>query len=211
MAFVPVPNTLQVDVLYLLDSQRVENTLYFERTSGWTLPEIIDWIEQLRTLISEELMPLLNDSIQFIELVARLLDAASSIGYVASVVPPVNGGKGGNCAPNNVSYTIGFKTGLTGRSFRGRNFVPGISSADIADNTIVSDLRTGLLAFYSLLRTAASESSAPWVVVSRYSGVDPVTKKPIPRVTGVTTPVTSVTTYDNVVDSQRRRLPGRGT
>lgn len=209
MAFVPVPNTIQVDVLYLQDGQRVENTLYFERSGGWSLPQIIDFLEQLNTLIAEELMPLLASSIQFIELIARLLDTASSIGFSMPITPPVSGGVSGNAAPNNVTYTISFKTGLTGRSFRGRNYVPGLPGSKVTGNTIDSATRTGLLAFYSALKALASESTNPWVVVSRYSGVDG-DGKPIPRVTGVTTNVESVTTFDTTVDSQRRRLPGRG-
>jgi len=43
-----------------------------------------------------------------------------------------------------------------------------------------------------------------------FGGVDPDTGKPIPRAEGVTTPVQSVVITDTIVDSQRRRLPGRG-
>jgi len=47
------------------------------------------------------------------------------------------------------------------------------------------------------------------VVVSRFSGVD-ADGHPIPRTTGVSTLVASVAIVDPVIDSQRRRLPGRG-
>jgi hypothetical protein len=210
MPFVPVANTLQVDVLYLWDSQRVENTLYFEQPGGWDGESITAWLEALRTLISEELMPLLSVSIQFIELVGRLLDTASSIGVVLSVTPPTSGGNAGEAAPNNVTYTISFRTGLTGRSFRGRNYVPGIPNDQILANTIDPDFRTGVLSFYDQLLALADLREVDWVVVSRYSGVDG-SGDPIPRVAGVTTPIISVGTADFTVDSQRRRLPGRGS
>lgn len=211
MAFVPVPNTIEVDVIYLLDGQRMENTLYFENPSGWTVGDIITWLDELNTFISSELMPLLTSAIQFIELAARLLDTASSIGASVSIVPPVSGGVVGEQLPNNVTYTISFKTGLTGRSFRGRNYVPGLGLDAVNGNSIAAATRTGLLAFYTELKARALTNGTPWVVVSRYSGVNPTTGKPIPRAVGVTTEVQSITTYDNTVDSQRRRLPGRGT
>jgi hypothetical protein len=211
MAFVPVPGVIQVDVIYLWSGQRVENTLYFQKGDGWTLPQIIDWVDQLNTLISEELMPLLNNSIQFIELIARLLDTASSIGYSLPISPAVSGGVAGEGMPNNVTYTISLKTGLTGRSFRGRNFVPGLSPDNVNGNTIASGFRTGILAFYNELRALAESTGNPLVVVSRYSGVNPTTGKPIPRVEGIATEVISITTFDDIVDSQRRRLPGRGS
>lgn len=210
MPFVPVPNTIAVDVLYLLDSQRVENTLYFERSDGWDLASITAFLADLQAWISSELMPALSASIQFIELAARLLDTASSIGLVNTVSPPVSGGQPGDSVSNNVTYTVSFRTGLTGRSFRGRNYVPGLSVATIGQNTIAGGTRTALLAFYDGLRSLGGDNGISWVVVSRFSGVDPVTKKPIPRTTGVTTVITSVGTFDTTVDSQRRRLPGRG-
>lgn len=210
MPFVPVPATLQVDVIYLLEGQRVENTLYFERGDGWDLAEIESFLFNLYTLIADDLLPFLSAAIQLVEVIGRLLDAASSIG--ASFIPPTppSGGVSGNSAPNNVTYTISFKTGLTGRSFRGRNYVPGLPGSAVTGNTISPTTRAGLLAFYSSLIAFAESEGATWVVVSRYSGVDPVTKDPIPRVTGVTTPISAVGTFDATVDSQRRRLPGRG-
>lgn len=210
MPFVPVPGVIQVDVIYLIDSQRVENTMYFEKGDGWTLEDISTWLEELNTLIQSDLLPFLSSSLQLIELVARLLDTASSIGLSFVPSPTPSGGVTGDYMPNNVTYTISLKTGLTGRSFRGRNYVPGLPKGDADGNTIQSDLRTGLLAFYNLLITNAAAFGNPMVVVSRYSGVDPVTGKPIPRVTGLSTPVTTAATFDQTLDSQRRRLPGRG-
>jgi len=46
-------------------------------------------------------------------------------------------------------------------------------------------------------------------VASRFSGVDG-DGKPIPRTAGVVTPISNVIVVDRVLDSQRRRLPGRG-
>jgi hypothetical protein len=210
MPFVPVPATIQVDVIYLLDNQRVENTLYFEKGDGWGLGEIEAFLFDLYSYIASDLLPALSEAIQLIELIARLLDTASSL--TASYVPatPPTGEVAGDPAPNNVTYTISFKTGLAGRSFRGRNYVAGLPDAAVIGNTINGSTRTALLAFYSGLTALAASNGATWVVVSRYSGVDPTTGDPIPRVTGVTTPVSSVGTFDTTVDSQRRRLPGRG-
>lgn len=210
MPFVPVPNTIAVDVVYLYAGQRVENTLYFERGDGWDTTSITTFLNDLQAWISQELMPVLSQAIQFIELAARLLDTASSIGIVNTVSPVVSGGVAGDAVSNNVSYTVSFRTGLTGRSFRGRNYVPGIPVTSVASNTIGAGFRTALLAYYTGLMALGVDNGITWVVVSRFSGVDS-NGDPIPRVTGVTTPIVSVGTFDTTVDSQRRRLPGRGT
>lgn len=210
MPFVPVPNTVQVDVIYLWDGQRVENTLFFEKPGGWVLADLEDLLDNVNTLLQTELLPFMTNAIQLIELVARLLDTASSIGSALAISPPASGSVAGESMPNNVTYTISFKTGLTGRSFRGRNYMPGLGIDAVNGNNVSTTFRTACLSFFNALFAWASANGTPWVVVSRYSGVDPVTKKPIPRVTGVTTNVTAVTTFDTTVDSQRRRLPGRG-
>jgi len=204
MAFVPVPNTLAVDVIYELSGQRVENTLYFESPGGWSAAEISVWLANLRTLIETDLLPLLHTSLQLVQLVGTLLDAVDSISIIALVSPPVGGSVSGTQLPNNVTYTVQFKTALLGRSFRGRNYVPGIPQTGISANNIDATLRTGLLDFYTTMQALAVSEGFEWVVVSRVSGG-------VDRTTGVTTPVTTPATADSFLDSQRRRLPGRGT
>jgi hypothetical protein len=112
--------------------------------------------------------------------------------------------------PNNVTLTVSFRTANRGRSFRGRNYVVGLGETQVAGNTVAPSVITAFDGIYSQLLASPVAAIATWVVVSRFSGVDPVTKEPIPRVTGIATPITSVTVVDNVVDSQRRRLPKRG-
>jgi hypothetical protein len=76
-------------------------------------------------------------------------------------------------------------------------------------NQIDSATAAAFVDAYSLLLDFGQDIGASWVVVSRFSGVD-ANGDPIPRAAGVTTPITSVLVVDNIVDSQRRRLPGRG-
>ena len=70
---------------------------------------------------------------------------------------------------------------------------------------------TAFVDAYNGILTTVTATPSPWVwvIVSRYSGVDG-DGRPVPRVAGVTTPVTNVVAVDGTVDSMRRRLPGRG-
>lgn len=210
MPFVPVPDVVQVDTIFLLDGQRVENTSYWFKETGWTLSDIGDWLGEMNTVIQAELLPFLTSSIQLIELVARLLDTASSIGLSFVPEPIPSGSVAAEALPNNDTYTISFKTGLTGRSFRGRNYVPGLTIDSVVSNNVTATFRAGVLSFYNTLKAQGEANGLTMVVVSRYSGVNPVTGDPIPRAIGISTPITTFTTFDTVVDSQRRRLPGRG-
>lgn len=204
MPFVPVPNTVQVEVIYEWNGQVVENTFYIESTAAWAANGISDLLELIRGIIATDLMPTLSSAIQLVRLVGTLLDAVDAVSVVLNVSPPISGSVAAESLPNNVTYTITFLTNQRGRSFRGRNYVPGLTIDSVSSNTIAAGVRTALLDFYTTLRAAILESNYTMVVVSRFSNG-------AARTTGVTTPITGFTTYDATLDSQRRRLPGRGS
>jgi len=205
MAFVPVPNTVEVEVVYDLDGQICENTLYFFKDAEIGISDITSLLSVVRNAIEDELLPLLHTSISLIRLVGTLLDAAEAISVVASVIPAVPGGLGSSAAlPNGTAYAIQFKTPNRGRSFRGRNYVMAIPVGVRSDaNTIASSYRDSLLAAYTSIGAAGADDGWIHVVVSRYHNG-------APRVTGLSTAVNAYAASDLTLDSQRRRLPGRG-
>jgi hypothetical protein len=74
---------------------------------------------------------------------------------------------------------------------------------------VKTDFRNSLVAFYEGLQDVGTVNGASMVVVSRFSGVDSA-GKPIPKTNGSVAFITGFGTFDAVLDSQRRRLPGRG-
>jgi hypothetical protein len=210
MPFVPVPDTLEAEVRCSLDSQGVENTLYFTALAPWTPTSGKALGDALRDWWISNLSPNLSNRISLVEV--YVTDLSSATGFTATSLPtgtPV-GGVNEEPVPNNVSPCISFRTDSRGRSYRGRNYVPGLPNAAVNTNTLEVTVAGELAAAYEELFTIASDFSGSWVVVSRYSGVDPVTKRSIPREIGVVTPITAVLFTDLIVDSQRRRLPKRG-
>lgn len=210
MPFIPVPDTVEVEVVYELYDQIVENTMYFTQEGSWTGPQIVDLLEQVRSHIESDLLPLLSSALKLVRLIGTLLDAVDAISIVSTVSPPSEGGQSSSGLPNNAAYVVTFNTAGRGRSNRGRNYIAGLCLVEEVDaNTVTSAFRTGLLDFYTSMMTDLAGSGYQMVVVSRFSGVDSE-GKPIPRTTGVTNAITSFSTFDNTLDSQRRRLPGRG-
>jgi hypothetical protein len=210
MPFVPVPDTVMVEAVFELHGQVVENTYYFVSAVPWTEVNITSLLDELRIVITSTLLPLLSSAITLVRMVGTLLDAADALKIVMAVPAGAAGGQASAGLPNNSAYVVTFNTTGRGRSGRGRNYISGLCTVQETDaNTVTSAFRTGLLAFYSELKAAASEIAATMVVVSRFSGVD-ADGKPIPRTVGVTKAITSFTTADLTLDSQRRRLPGRG-
>lgn len=213
MPFVPVPNTIQVNIVFEMDSQEVENTIYYEKSTGVDLTDISAFTEELNAYIVAELLPFLGNTIKLIRLVSILLDAADSLLYISTTGLPATGGAAGAAAPNNVALCMSLRTANRGRSFRGRNFIAGIPKDLITENTVGSGSVAAYTDYYEGLIGLGGDDGWAQVVVSRFSGYTIVDgkKKPTPRVTGITTPVTAAYVVDPTVDSQRRRLPGRGS
>lgn len=209
MPFVPAPGVLQVNVGWELDGQHIQNTWYFQNDGSPTESSIADFLAGLASAIETGLLPLLSNAIKLVELVGILLDTADAIAVTLSVNPPLAGEVADESAPNNVAYCITFKSAQRGRAHRGRNYVAGLPNNQLTGNTVSSTLRAALVSFYADMASAQEPFGWTMVVVSRFSGKDS-NGKPIPRTQAVVTPIQAFGTFDDVVDSQRRRLPGRG-
>ena len=204
MPFIPVPNTVQINVVYAMDGQEVENTLYYEKTTGVSATDLAALVEEVNAFLVDQLVPFLGNTIELIRLVGVLLDAADSLLYVSTTGLPFAGTASGPAAPNNVALCMSLRTGIRGRSFRGRNYIPGIPRDLITENTVGAGSVTAYEDAYNGLIGLGGDDGWQQVIVSRFSGG-------APRTTGVTTPVTAAFVVDPTVDSQRRRLPGRGS
>lgn len=211
MAFIPVPNAVEARLIFSDDGQQAVNTLYFDAGGAPSIDDLLTLAEVLGTWWASQMAPLLCDTLTLNEVICS--DLSIEAGLQTSVGVSASGAVTSEAAPNNVAACISFRTGLRGRNFRGRNYIAGVPNSAIGINTLTTDFIGGAVAAYQqLLETGSAPLPGlyTWSVVSRYSGVDPATGKPIPRTTGIFTHVNQVVFTDNVVDSQRRRLPGRG-
>lgn len=194
-----------------LDGQRVENTLWFEFGTPPLAADLTALGGLLLTWWGTNIGPLASQGLQVREVVCTSMHSAVAPQATSTPSGALTGGSVNEIMPNNVSMTVSFRTGLRGRSFRGRNYVTGLTIDQVTGNQIIPAVVADFIAAYEALGTAISGSGWTWIVASRFSGVDPTTKKPIPRAAGVTEPVIAVVVVDAFVDSQRRRLPTRGT
>lgn len=205
MPFVPAAAVAEVELRCTLAGQRVENTLYWRLTAGGTpTPVQVETLtEDLYAWFIANYLPQSSASLTLRSLYGRDLTTASGAVHERVSAPGEVGGVGGNAASNNVSLCLSFKTGLAGRSNRGRNYMMGIPASSVAGNLISGPYMTAMLDAYNELIDPAFSPGWKWGVLSRFSGG-------APRAAGVFTLINSVGFYDDVVDSMRRRLPGRG-
>lgn len=203
MAFIPIENCAKVAVVQHVVGMLCINTLHFQKASAITTTDmgilaqgVVDWW-------SDYLAPILNSGISLDTIEVTDLTSESSPAIELAVEVPVVGALTGPMAPMNVAAVVTFNTEQRGRSYRGRNYVCGIDM----DNTtnagyLASAFQAALLSAYSQIEEIEVAAGMWHVVASRYADK-------APRSAGVTTTVTGYS-VDGNLDSQRRRLPGRG-
>lgn len=204
MPFVPVPNTLMVELRYLWDNQQVENTLYGRKGTAVVLGDAIALADDIFTWWDTNMKPLQASTIALREIYVTDLTSANSFSHAHVRSPIVPGTRAGPALPNSVALCIKFNTAQRGRSFRGRNYVMGAVEGDVTNNNYEPAYVTDVQDAYLLLDSVFDGNGLVWSVVSRYENGQP-------RVTGLATEITTIGVTDGIVDSQRRRLPGRGT
>lgn len=211
MTFYPVTNGAQVRLIQSFRDQLVVNTLWFLHLTG--APTFAD-IQALATACNfqwqSSIATLLSNDLSYERCIVRDYSVENSFEAVASPSSPVPG-TAGDAMPNNVAFAVSLRTGLSGRAYRGRIYLAGIPRAVVEENSLMStfldDVSIAMSGFIG-----PSEIVPDWQlgVAHRVSSGPPPERLPIPLDPGVITVASNFSFSDVIVDSQRRRLPGRG-
>lgn len=203
MPFQPVPQVIQAELVYNWDQQVVENVLHYQSPGPVTATDMSELCLELIDWYNANLKTLHPTTISLVAVKATDLNSASAPAVVITTGLPLVGTAASASMPNHVALTMTKRTALRGKSHRGRLYHPGLVEANCTGNNVIGANVSGLVTIYNLLRTLTTTVGG-WelVVVSRV-------QEGITLVAGEFTPVTNFTS-DGVIDSQRRRLPGRG-
>lgn len=203
MPIPPTPDVALVELRYTYQGQRVENTLYFRHQTGINVTDM----EGLAGAIAANYIALVKPSVPSTLLLREIYvvdlsdSTAPAVTYTTDL--PVAGDDGAAAMPNNVTICVSFRTLGRGRSSRGRNYLLGITENEVNDNIVSEVAWLPWFALYQELLDFGGVGPWVWGVLSTVSGG-------VPRTTGFFQDIIAYTVVDNVVDSQRRRLPGRG-
>lgn len=205
MAFIPVPDVAYVSLESTLVGQLCINTFYYLITAPpITLVALEDLCTEFMTAVVGDLLAVSPDTRVFTRVVAT--DLTTDPGLQAlTLAPPGTDGTQTSTMPGSVCMSIKRTTGFTGRSHRGRIYMPlwdaAISDTDpnISSPTIAANIIAGIQAIDDAV---ASLGWTPVVVSRQENGV--------PLLVGEAYPITGWSVADFNVDSQRRRLAGRG-
>lgn len=203
MPFIPGNNVAEVELVFSTPGGTAENTLYFSNnTEEWDETNLVALAQTVSAWWAAHYQLHQSNSVALREIKATSLETQFSPGIVYTFGMPDAGSLTSPILPGNVTCAVTFRTLLRGRSFRGRNYWVGLTEEQVAGDQLVSGMAAQLAYDYETLIAEATADGFTWGVFSRYQGG-------VARVTGEFTPITA-TSCDGIIDSQRRRLLGRG-
>jgi len=204
MAYIPIADVVSAELVYNWDGQVCENVLHYSsNTLPFTPTNMLTLANQLVTLWNANIK--VNTSSNCSLTGVTITDLSSAVGPVvlASSGLPVVGTNVSGGQPNNVTCVITKRTAKRGRSYRGRIYQAGLAVNQVTANAVHSATLTAMLTAWGAFQTfTVGAITYRMVVISRQNGGVITNPGTFENVTGFTS--------DGILDSQRRRLPGRG-
>jgi hypothetical protein len=203
---IPVPATVQVEMIYLYLGQVMENVFHVRTNAGGAQPTESQ-MDVLATAFEswEHLTGIGLRSNQCKLTLIRIRDLSVIGGLVKEYVPTtaVTGSSAATVCPGNVTVAVRWSTGRGGRSFRGRTYLIGMVDTWTNGNQITTAAQIQLANAYNTLAASITNIAGHNLTVVSYAA------NKFWRATGLSTPITNASVDINL-DSQRRRLTGRG-
>lgn len=202
MPFQPTDDVASCELRYTWQGENVENRLHFFR-DGFTPADLLTLATECYTSWASYFSPITSNTVTLRE--AYATDLRTEDGPTATYAPGtlVTGINVNESVTNNTALCLSLRTALRGRSRRGRFYTVGLTENVVANNRVSEAARTAWVQALTDLQIAVELVGWQLVVLSRVSGG-------VPRPVASSATVTQILTVDDVVDSQRRRLPGRG-
>jgi hypothetical protein len=206
MPFVPSPNTIELELRYILFDQHIENRIMVDNGAAVTAADleavaIAGWNWAESTLFGN-----LSENLHLNETVATDLSASDGGQFIYAPDTTTVGGASGTMLPNEVALCVTLTTPARGRSARGRMFIPAIPTTFMRDANNVTDAFASSIVtdVQDLINVLTTGTRRPVVVSYRHDNA--------PRPGGpVKYPITGCKLTDTLVDSQKRRKPGVGS
>lgn len=202
MTFVSADKTVKVDVIYVLDSQRCIMTSHWKKPTTVTEENLQDMADTMGTWWAANVLPFQSNVpvLQRVE-VFDLSYYGAPMRSSADILTA--GGVSSASVPNGSAVCITKRTDLRGRSYRGRMYLPGWPTTKVDSPTTINGAWLAELVgnFADWLVPSLFEGFTAGVLSYFFNGAQ--------RSTPEFTPISAISA-DTSIDSQRRRLLGRG-
>jgi hypothetical protein len=191
------PDVVKVALIFSRDSRRFVNTFHCYHTGGWTTPDMLALALRFRDWWSTYYSVRIPSEIRLIEEQVRLLDPDNPLAVDHPEPSGIPGQLGQFAEAGNVTLALGKRTAYAGRRYRGRIYVPGLGETDVTPTDVIDSAATiAFSAAMQALLDSLTTASTPLVIFHKNDNL-----------------FSTVTSFvvDALVDSQRRRLAGRGS
>lgn len=203
MPFIPATNVAQVEMLYNLNGEIVENVYHVKTPSPLTEAQLdaLTGVFESWEITTARLQRTNECTLSGI----RATDL-STLGGAQFFRPSGGGAPGtltGDASPNNVTLAVKANTTRGGRGSQGRSFWVGISEQNTNGNLYSTPDALLITQALDTLKTNVAAIGAGYFLAVLHSRVGGVVINP-----RLATAITSWSLKDFVLDSQRTRLPG---
>lgn len=206
MAFVPAPNIAQVEWRCTRNGQQIENRLMVNMLADPTSNMLTalavtmwDWWENIHA-------PHISDEVLLREVVVTYLGVANGLQVTYAPDTTTTGVLTVGALPNESAFCVSLRSGLRGRSARGRWYTVSVVFDQMVDaNFLTSTAVSDFVADLNALLTEITNSGYLPVIVSYRTNNAPRVGGPVYFI------ITNATAVDAGVDSMRRRKPGVGS
>lgn len=183
----------------------MENVYHVEKSSPWSVANLQVMAEALMDWWKDNFVSISPLTVAIERIDSRDLTVEAAPFHSLPCLTGCTGTGTSPQLPNNVTVAVKWTGGLTGRSQRGRTYHVGLTEAQVEGDAVSVVSGAVILASYQAILSAISTAilGAKLVIVSYISGG-------VPRTVGQTTDVLTGS-LDLTIDSQRRRLAGRGS
>jgi hypothetical protein len=201
--FISVENVAEARMQYSTPGGFAENVFHFAKGSEWDIDALQALGAFIVAIYDGQIQSLQGAGVTFNRILLKNLGHSTgpSIEYTDGL--PLTGTHASPNLPDNVTLSIK-KTGLlSGRSFRGRFYFIGAVEGGVGGDTFNGAYADDIIEAYTALVSFNLDGDPVKMVVVSYCSEGAW------REAGVYTNVLTLST-DYIVDSMRKRLPGRG-
>jgi len=203
MAFIPTANTVKITLEFNLHGELCVNVYYATLSSPVITANLTQIAEIVKDWWIASAAPFLSQDLTLDRVTVMDVSVEDGGQAVETTDLPAPGEITTASIANQVAMVVTKHTLFSGRSSRGRAYIPGMAQAGISSNTIPSTVQVGLIAAHSQLQTDLFAVPCNLTVVS-------FVDNGVPRTAGRPRGIASFS-GNNRVDTQRRRLPKTAT
>ena len=203
----PTAHTAKIAIGWQYLGQQLETIFCVEDPTDSIFSDPETFLNAIKPFVISDLIPHMFSNLTFNMLGFEDIRTVPFGGTSIGISPPVAGGltSSGNL-PGNVCLAIKKNTGGLGRSHRGRTYWPitdiaALATGDTVQSAYAAAVQGALLSF---------QADVEGIVVGSAFGIVSYFLNKVLRTNGLFQRVTEWSLTDMVIDSQRRRLPGRG-